>query len=30
MIIDTNQKTLPKMFKENNYSTGIVVNGIWG
>ena len=21
MIIDTNQKTLPKMFKENNYST---------
>ena len=27
MIIDTNQKTLPKMFKENNYSTGIV--GKW-
>lgn len=27
MIIDTNQKTLPKMFKENNYSTAII--GKW-
>ena len=27
MIIDTNQNTLPKMFKENNYSTAII--GKW-
>ena len=27
MIIDVNQKTLPKMFKESNYSTAILVNG---
>ena len=27
MIIDVDQKTLPKMFKENNYSTAII--GKW-